>query len=44
MLSAHKAVRRYMNWNEKSRAIVIIKKTCGVLVLIAVLHLIYTAN
>jgi cytochrome c-type biogenesis protein len=36
-------VQRYMNWNEKSRGAIIIKKICGVLVLIAGLYLIYTA-
>jgi cytochrome c-type biogenesis protein len=37
-------VQRYMNWNEKSRGTVIVKKTCGILVLIAGLYLIYIAN
>jgi cytochrome c-type biogenesis protein len=37
-------VQRYMNWNEKSRGTVIVKKICGVLVLIAGLYLIYIAN
>jgi len=36
-------VQRYMNWNEKSRGTSILKKICGVLVLIAGLYLIYTA-
>jgi cytochrome c-type biogenesis protein len=36
-------VQRYMNWNEKSKGTVIVKKICGVLVLIAGLYLIYTA-
>ncbi len=36
-------VQRYMNWNEKSRATVITKKICGLLVFIAGLYLIYTA-
>ena len=44
MLSAHNAVRRYMNWNQKSGGEVIIKKICGVLVLIAGLYLIYITN
>jgi cytochrome c-type biogenesis protein len=36
-------VQRYMNWNEKSRGAVILKKICGVLVLFGGLYLIYTA-
>jgi cytochrome c-type biogenesis protein len=37
-------VQRYMNWNEKSKRTIIVKKTCGVLVLLAGLYLIYTAS
>jgi cytochrome c-type biogenesis protein len=37
-------VQRYMNWNEKSRGTIIVKKTCGVLVLLGGLYLIYTAS
>jgi len=37
-------VQRYMNWNEKSRGAIIVKKTCGVLVLLGGLYLIYTAS
>ena len=37
------AVQHYMNWNEKSKGAVILKKICGVLVLIGGLWLIYTA-
>ncbi len=37
-------VQRYMNWNEKSKGTVIVKKICGILVLIAGLYLIYIAN
>jgi len=37
------AVQRYMNWNEASRGAVILKKLCGVLVLLGGLYLIYTA-
>jgi len=37
-------VQRYMNWNEKSRGAVILKKICGVLVLIGGLYLIYMTN
>lgn len=36
-------VQRYLNWNEKSKGAVRLKKTCGVLVLLAGLWLIYTA-
>ena len=37
-------VQRYMNWNEKSMGAVILKKICGVLVLMGGLYLIYMAN
>jgi cytochrome c-type biogenesis protein len=37
-------VQRYMNWNEKSKGAVILKKICGVLVIFGVLYLIYTAK
>jgi cytochrome c-type biogenesis protein len=37
-------VQRYMNWNEKSKGAIIVKKTCGVLVLLGGLYLIYTAS
>ena len=36
-------VQRYMNWNEKSKGAVILKKICGVLVLAAGLYLIYAS-
>jgi cytochrome c-type biogenesis protein len=36
-------VQRYMNWNEKSRGSVILKKICGVLVLLGGIYLIYVA-
>jgi cytochrome c-type biogenesis protein len=36
-------VQRYMNWNEKSKGAVILKKICGVLVLLGGVWLIYTA-
>ena len=36
-------VQRYMNWNEKSKGAVILKKVCGVLVLLGGIYLIYTA-
>ncbi len=37
-------VQRYMNWNEKSRGAVILKRLCGILVLIAGLYLIFIAS
>jgi cytochrome c-type biogenesis protein len=37
-------VQRYLNWNEQSRGAVILKKVCGVLVLLGGLYLIYTAR
>ena len=36
-------VQRYLNWNEKSKGAVILKKICGVLVLLGGLYLLYTA-
>ncbi len=36
-------VQRYLNWNEKSKGAVILKKVCGVLVLVGGVYLIYTA-
>ncbi len=36
-------VQRYMNWNEKSKGALIVKKICGVLVLLGGIWLIYTA-
>jgi cytochrome c-type biogenesis protein len=37
-------VQRYLNWNEQSRGTVALRKTCGVLVLLAGLYLIYIAH
>jgi cytochrome c-type biogenesis protein len=37
-------VQRYMDWNEKSRGAVIVKKGCGVLVLLAGVYLIYNSS
>ena len=37
-------VQHYLNWNERSRGAVILKKVCGVLVLLGGLYLIYTAR
>jgi cytochrome c-type biogenesis protein len=36
-------VQHYLNWNETSKGAVILKKVCGVLVLLGGLYLIYTA-
>ena len=36
-------VQRYLNWNEQSKGTVIVKRTCGVLVLFGGLYLIYKA-
>jgi len=38
------AVQRYLNWNERSKGALIVKKVCGVLVLLGGLYLIYTAR
>ncbi len=36
-------VQHYLNWNEKSKGAVILKRICGVLVLVGGLYMIYTA-
>ncbi|MHC4737840.1 MAG: cytochrome c biogenesis CcdA family protein [Planctomycetota bacterium] len=36
-------VQQYMNWNEKSKGSLIVKKICGILILLGGLYLIYTA-
>jgi len=36
-------VQQYLNWNERSRGAVLLKRLCGVLVLLAGLYLLYTA-
>jgi len=36
-------VQRYLNWNEKSKGSIILKKICGLLVLLAGFYLIFTA-
>jgi len=36
-------VQRYMNWNEKSKGTILVKRICGVLVLLGGLYLIYIA-
>ncbi|HOW69083.1 MAG TPA: cytochrome c biogenesis protein CcdA [Phycisphaerae bacterium] len=37
-------VQRYLDWNEHSKGAVILKKVCGVLVLLGGLYLLYTAH
>lgn len=37
-------VQNYLDWNEKSKGAVLLKKVCGVLVLLGGLYLIYTAR
>lgn len=37
------AVQRYLNWNEKSRGATIMRRVCGVLVLLGGIYLVYTA-
>jgi len=37
-------VQKYLNWNEKSKGAVILKKVCGLLVLAGGVYLIYTAR
>lgn len=36
-------VPRYLNWNERSRGTVIVKKVCGLLVILGGLYLLWTA-
>jgi len=36
-------IQRYLNWNEKSKGAIILKRVCGVLVLLGGIYLIYTA-
>jgi cytochrome c-type biogenesis protein len=36
-------VQRYMNWNEKSKGTVIVKKICGILIVLGGVYLIYVA-
>ena len=38
------AVQNYLNWNEKSKGALILKKVCGALVLLGGLYLLYTAR
>ena len=36
-------VQRYLNWNEQSKGPIIVKRVCGVLVILGGLYLLYTA-
>jgi len=36
-------VERYLNWNEESKGVSVLKKVCGVLVLLGGVYMIYTA-
>ncbi len=38
------AVQKYLNWNEKSKGTTIIKRICGILVVLGGVYLIYAAN
>jgi cytochrome c-type biogenesis protein len=42
--TATELVQRYLNWNERSKGAVVLRKTCGALVLLGGLYLIYTAR
>ncbi len=37
------ALQRYLNWNDKSKAVVYLRRTCGVLVILGGAYLIYSA-
>jgi cytochrome c-type biogenesis protein len=36
-------VQRYLNWNEKSKGTIVVKRVCGLLVILGGLYLIYVA-
>jgi cytochrome c-type biogenesis protein len=36
-------VQRYLNWNEKSRGTVVVKRICGVLVILGGLYMVWVA-
>ena len=38
------AVQRYLDWTERSRGAVVLRRVCGVLVIIGGIYLIYTAR
>jgi len=37
-------VQSYLNWNEKSKGVAIVKKVCGILVLLGGVYLLYTVK
>jgi cytochrome c-type biogenesis protein len=37
-------VQNYLDWNEKSRGVTIVKKTCGILVILGGVYLLYTVK
>jgi cytochrome c-type biogenesis protein len=37
-------VQHYLNWSERSRGAVVLKKICGVLVILGGVYLLYTAH
>ena len=37
-------VQRYLNWNERSKGAVFVKRICGVLVVLGGIYLLYTAH
>lgn len=37
-------VQRFLDWNEQSQGVAVVKGSCGVLVLLADLYLIYTVG
>ena len=41
--TAAKLAQRYLNWNEKSKGSIVLKRICGVLILLGGLYLIYLA-
>ena len=45
-ISSHKpeAVQKYLNWNEKSKGAVILKKICGMLLILGGVYLIWSAR
>jgi cytochrome c-type biogenesis protein len=38
------AVQHYLNWNERSKGVAIVKKICGVLVILGGVYLVYSAR
>jgi cytochrome c-type biogenesis protein len=36
--TSYKAVERYMKWNEKSKVVTVVKKVCGVLLILAAVY------